>query len=80
MGGLANRGQERMRQLMVSAKNNRESNKFVGGGKFSSCFGKYPDCPEDAKRFAERFEKGKSKQFKKEDAPSGCKNCPFFNW
>ena len=50
------------------------------GGKFPFCFGKYPDCPEEAKKFAERFEKGKKNQFKKEDVPRGCATCPFFKW
>jgi hypothetical protein len=46
-------------------------------GRFPSCFGKYPDCPEEAKTFLEN--KGKE-GFKKENAPRNCRLCPFFKW
>jgi hypothetical protein len=77
MGGRAKRGKENMRQLMRSASEAREQSQFAGSGKFPGCFGKYPDCPEAAKAFAES--KGKE-GFTEDKVPSDCAICPFFKW
>ena len=77
MGGRAKRGQENMRQLMRSALEARERNQFADGGRYPSCFGKYPDCPAEAKAFFEN--KGKE-GYGKENAPHDCVICPYFKW
>jgi hypothetical protein len=77
MGGRASSTQSRLKQQLLSAAKNRDNITFGSTGKFPSCFGKYPDCPAEAKAFAE----SKNKEgFKKENAPRNCRLCPFFKW
>lgn len=68
----------RIRKLMLATEEKKEKTfKFSGGGKYPGCYGQYPDCPDEAKKFA--LYKGKE-GYTKMDAPSGCRMCPLFKW
>ena len=54
MGRSSNYSQARQKKLQIQNISADKGQKFMGGGKYPSCFGKYPDCPEKAKEFAEQ--------------------------
>lgn len=77
MGRSSNYNQARQKSLQRQNIDVIKAQAFTLGRKFPSCFSKYPDCPEEAKAFAEN--KGKT-GYKKDDAPRACQLCPFFKW
>ncbi|MFC2175235.1 hypothetical protein ACFLQ2_05245 [archaeon] len=74
---MARSSSAKVRQLMLATGEGDKNFKFTGGGKYPGCFGKYPDCPEEAKAFAGNKNK---EGYTKMDAPSGCRVCPLFKW
>jgi hypothetical protein len=69
MGGMGKRrvkikiehAEDRFFRMVKEAKN------------FPTCYGKYPDCPQEVMAFAGR-------KFKREEVPRDCELCPFFRW